>query len=68
MITTPTLSVAPGYFHCPDFSRYGRVSIGMVMECCGALSPASHMGPLAQAERQQHGTTPAPVMGPPQRQ
>jgi hypothetical protein len=32
------------------------------------VSPASHMGPPARTERQQHGTTPAPVMGPPQRQ
>jgi hypothetical protein len=35
---------------------------------CSSVSPASHMGPPVQAERQQHGTTPAPVMGPPLRQ
>jgi transposase len=32
------------------------------------VSPASRMGPLGRVERQEHGTTPAPVMGPPQRQ
>ncbi|HEU5305874.1 MAG TPA: hypothetical protein VFW97_01020 [Acidimicrobiia bacterium] len=34
----------------------------------GAVSPASGMGPLERDERQEHGTTPAPVMGPPRRQ
>jgi hypothetical protein len=32
------------------------------------LSPASGMGPPGSVERQLHGTTPAPVMGPPRRQ
>ncbi len=29
------------------------------------VSPASRMGPLESVERQEYGTAPAPVMGPP---
>jgi hypothetical protein len=32
------------------------------------LSPASRMGPPERVERQEHGTSPAPVMGPLRRQ
>ena len=43
------------YYRRPDIGRYPAPT----------LSPASGMGPPSGEFRQQHGTTPSPVMGPP---
>jgi transposase len=61
--------------HCHEFlpGLVDGSARALLLQIVGArssfeLSPASRMGPPESVERQEHGTTPAPVMGPPQRQ
>jgi maleylpyruvate isomerase len=44
------------------------VDLDLQLQMVDRLSPASSMGPPGGVERQLHGTTAAPVMGPPRRQ
>jgi hypothetical protein len=57
--------------YAPEILEYVNDRLPRVRDADGTLeevSPASGMGPLERDERQEHGTTPAPVMGPPRRQ